>query len=98
MVSFLSDGRKIEGYSVTVGRKAKGQALSNPKNTFASVKRIIGRPGEEEVDFAMVGMGDKIEAKLMPSREYMLRAPAISEGLFSYRYTPEYMLRAPVIS
>lgn len=79
VVSFLSDGRKIEGYSVTVGRKAKGQALSNPKNTFASVKRIIGRPGEGEADFAMVGMGDKIEAKLMPSGEYMLRAPAISE-------------------
>ena len=80
VVAYTEDGRKREGYSITVGRKAKGQALTNPQNTFASVKRIIGRPDAEEKPFELTGLGDHVQAAMQPNGEFMLRAPAISAG------------------
>ncbi|MBT3817484.1 MAG: molecular chaperone DnaK [Candidatus Magasanikbacteria bacterium] len=55
-----------------VGQLAKRQAVTNPKNTVSSVKRLIGRkPGEDEVEdvkkhvpFAIVEEGGKVKVQM----------------------------------
>src|SRR6202140_1262323 len=51
IVAFTKDGE------VLVGQSAKRQAVTNPANTVAAVKRLIGRKYDDEVvqkDMAMV--------------------------------------------
>lgn len=45
VVAFSDDGSRL------VGRIAKAQAVTNPKRTFASIKRIIGLKRKEIADF-----------------------------------------------
>ena len=55
-----------------VGQLAKRQAVTNPKNTLYSIKRLIGRrPGDKDValvkehaPYEVVTEGDKVKVKL----------------------------------
>src|SRR5271155_6248418 len=54
IVAFTKDGE------VLVGQSAKRQAVTNPQNTLAAVKRLIGRKFDDEVvqkDIKMVPYG-----------------------------------------
>ncbi len=54
VVAFTKDGERL------VGQVARRQAITNPENTIFSIKRFMGRKGDEVVDLLLTEEGEHV--------------------------------------